>query len=283
MASSTQPFAVAARGVTLSGWLALPSAPSRGLVIALHGHGMTAGYFTGPAGPDQSLLDVGAALGYTVWAPDRPGYGASEGIDHELAGMFPQAELLLDAIRSFRGLHEMGAGCVIVGHSFGLKLALTMASMDHDVPLLGIDGSGSGLRYTFEPGVTAPEPIAGDLNPSWGPRHLYPASTFVRGVLPVAPRAFIPPNEAAEWPGEFRAFAAKVRIPVRFSFGDHERLWEISDGHFADLRALLTGCPRVEFAVQEGAGHNVSLSHAARAYHLKALAFADECLLRGAL
>jgi hypothetical protein len=32
--------------------------------------------------------------------------------------------------------------------------------------------------------------------------------------------------------------------------------------------------------VQRGAGHNVSLSNAARVYHLKALAFAADCLER---
>lgn len=70
---------------------------------------------------------------------------------------------------------------------------------------------------------------------------------------------------------------------MRFTFGDHERLWEVSDEHFTAIRVLMTSCPRLDFAVQEGAGHNVSLSYAARVYHLRALAFADECVRRAAL
>ena len=74
-----RPVNVSVDGVTLSGLLAEPDGKPRALVVALHGHGMTARYFAGPADPELSLLEVAAALGFTVWAPDRLGYGASGG------------------------------------------------------------------------------------------------------------------------------------------------------------------------------------------------------------
>jgi hypothetical protein len=43
---------------------------------------------------------------------------------------------------------------------------------------------------------------------------------------------------------------------------------------------MFTAAPRVDARVQAGAGHNISLGWAARAYHLGALAFAEECLAR---
>ncbi len=52
---------------------------ARATVVALHGGGMSAGYFDGQAHPDLSLLTLGARLGFTVLAVDRPGYGLSAG------------------------------------------------------------------------------------------------------------------------------------------------------------------------------------------------------------
>jgi pimeloyl-ACP methyl ester carboxylesterase len=266
-------------GVTLSGLVAEPDGPPRALVLALHGHGMTARYFAGPADADLSLLEVGAALGYTVWAPDRLGYGASAGADPASCAMFLQAGFWHVALARFAGDHPIGAGCFLLGHSFGLKLALTMAAFPGSVPIVGVDGSGSGLMYTFDPGVTRPESLPGDVNASWGPRHLYPPMTFAEGVLPVAATAATPEREAAEWPDDLRGFAHRIRVPVRFTFAEHERLWVVGEEHFAALRTLLVNCPRLEIASQRGTGHNISLSRVARAYHVKALAFAEECLL----
>jgi pimeloyl-ACP methyl ester carboxylesterase len=278
-ARRTRPVNVSVDGVTLSGWMAEPDGPPRALVVALHGHGMTARYFAGPADPELSLLEVGAALGFTVWAPDRLGYGASAGADPASFAMFPQAEFLHAALARFAEDRPLGAGCFLLGHSFGLKLALTMAAFPGTLPLLGVDGSGSGLMYTFEPGAERPESQPGDFNVSWGPRHLYPDGTFVFGVLPVATMAPMPDAEAAEWPDDLRRFADGIRVPVRFTFADHERLWVVSEEHFSALRAVLVKCPRVEVAIQRGTGHNISLSKMARAYHAKALAFAEECIL----
>jgi pimeloyl-ACP methyl ester carboxylesterase len=265
--------------VTLSGLLAEPEGEPRALIVALHGHGMTARYFAGPADSDLSLLELGAQLGFTVWAPDRVGYGASKGADPALVKMFPQAALLNDAIDRFGESHPIGAGCLLLGHSFGLKLALAMAASPGRLPLLGVEGSGTGLMYTFEPGRSLPEKQPGDVNASWGPRHLYPPSTFASGVLPAARLATVPIDEAAEWAQHFRGFAGRVRVPVRITLGEHERLWIVSEEHFEALRALLVSSPRVETDVQPGAGHNISLSRAGRAYHMKALAFAEECIL----
>jgi pimeloyl-ACP methyl ester carboxylesterase len=240
---------------------------------------MSSRYFAGPADPDASLLELAAGIGYVVWAPDRVGYGASVEAPVQQLPMFTQAQTLIRAIEAFSQDRPVGAGCFLVGHSFGLKLSLTMAASPGSVPLLGIDGSGSGLTLTFEPGVTPPLAKPGDVNPSWGPRELYPPGTFDRDVLPVAPMPATPPGEVLEWAGDFLGFAHRVDVPVRFTFGDHERLWSLSDEHFAALRNALVSSPRVEVHVQRGAGHNVSLSRAARAYHFKALAFAEECVL----
>jgi pimeloyl-ACP methyl ester carboxylesterase len=273
------PFEISIDGLTLSGLLAEPAGTPRAVVVALHGHGMTARYFDGPGNPEGSLLELGPKLGFTVWAPDRVGYGASAETDPSRFAMFPQAELLSAAVDRFATHHETGAGCLLVGHSFGLKIALAMAASPPATRLLGVEGSGTGLMYTFEPGVTRPQTLPGDVNPSWGPAHLYPAEVFDPEIRPTAPMASPPPNEVVEWPEDLRGFGHRVQIPVRFTFGDHERLWVTGPEHFVALREVLPSAPRIEFDIQQASGHNVSLSWAARAYHLKSLAFAEDCMV----
>jgi pimeloyl-ACP methyl ester carboxylesterase len=79
------------------------------------------------------------------------------------------------------------------------------------------------------------------------------------------------------------AIAPRITAPVRFTFGDHERMWPIDDGSLDELRTLFTSSPRVETCIQAGAGHNVSLSHPARAYHERALDHAAECVAEARL
>lgn len=273
-----EPCSLSFGDLTLSGWLTRPAGPPRCAIVALHGHGMHAGYFDHPVDPSLSLLRLAPTLGFTVWAPDRPGYGASAHLPVEAQAMAPQAELLADAIDTFAATHDAGAGVMIVGHSFGLKLALAIAATERGGRLLGIEGSSSGYRYAFDLGAGRSANRPGDKSPSWGPEHMYPPAIFTRGICPVAPSK-IPDGEAEQWPLDFEAFAARITVPVRFTFGEHERLWLHGGGERAELAAMLSSSPRVEFDLIAGAGHNVSLSYAARAYHLKALAFVEECVL----
>jgi hypothetical protein len=70
-----------------------------------------------------------------------------------------------------------------------------------------------------------------------------------------------------------------VRIPVRYSLGDHEMVWRSGPAALADIAALFTGSPRVAVDEQAGGGHNLSVGLSAMAYHLKVLSFVEECVL----
>jgi pimeloyl-ACP methyl ester carboxylesterase len=272
-------------GVRLSGLLAEPQngVEPRALVIALHGAGVHAGYFDLGSDRRLSLLALGGQLGFTVWAPDRPGVGLSAGLDDHRLGLFQQAHLLLEAIELFRAQRSVGGGAFVVGHSYGLKVGFAMIAEAGDGSFLGLDGSGSGVQYAFEWGKRRDRPRSErdqqDGGDHWGPRWLYPPQTFQPGTLPVHR---VPPAQAAEggrWPDDFRKMAPRISVPVRLTFGEHERLWRLDEGHFEELRSLLAGVPRLTITIQPNAGHNISLGWAARPYHLQALAFAEECLL----
>ncbi|GAX58021.1 thioesterase [Streptomyces olivochromogenes] len=286
MSPGVRPVALAAGDVTLSALIAQPSGPPRATVVAVHGGGMSAGYFDGQAHPDVSLLALGARLGYTMVAVDRPGYGLSAADAPSGQTLAEQSAALHAALRHLAGRAETGAGVFLLAHSFGGKLALTYAACqagDPDPavpPLLGLDISGLGRDYAIDP-ENGPDPHQHrHWKRNWGALRFYPPNTFREAEGLVAP---MPPREQAEalqWPRRFPVAAAAVQVPVRLTFAEQELWWHHDEDTVADLAAHFASAPSAAVDRQPGAGHNISLGWAARTYHLRAFAFFEECLAR---
>ncbi|MFF3752524.1 alpha/beta hydrolase [Streptomyces sp. NPDC002018] len=269
-----------ADGIPLSGLLARPrQGPSRAVVVALHGSGMSAGYFDNRARPGLSLLALGAELGYTVLALDRPGYGASARPMPEGQSLAGQTAALHAALAGFAREHEPGAGFFLLAHSNGGRLALSTAAGEHPPPgLIGLDISGLGSAFAVGPDQLPGTGTRGAWRRHWGALRLYPPDAFRLGQRLVTP---VPAREAHEtvlWPRMYPGLAARVRVPVRYTFAEQEQWWRCDD---EALRELVTplAARRVRVDRQPDAGHNISLGWAARTYHLRALAFLEECLL----
>ncbi|MGV1008552.1 MAG: alpha/beta hydrolase [Dermatophilaceae bacterium] len=267
------------RGERLSALLAEPSQPPRGTLVALHGAGLNARYFTDHALPGSSFADVATSLGFTVLCVDRPGYGTiatSTGPGYQLG---EQVEILSWALRRFVDTADLGDGLGLLAHSFGGKVALGLAASGYLADsLVSLDVSGCGARLAASTQVA----VGSFVSNSWGPRALYPPGTFqvCRDLA-----ADVPPAElaaAGRWPTEFPRVAQRVRVPVRLTFAEHERWWRHGPADLAELREHFRNAPRVVLDQQLSAGHNISLGLAARAYHLKALAFFEESLLDAA-
>ncbi|WP_427924370.1 alpha/beta hydrolase [Streptomyces sp. cg40] len=268
---------VDAGGIALSGLLAQPTTPPRALLIALHGGGMRAGYFHGRADPATSLLALAASCGYAALALDRPGYGHSAAQLPTGMGLSDQADRLRAAARAYRLSRSCGAGVFLVGHSMGGKAALRVASGWTDGGLLGVDVSGVGNKWSAT--AQRVNGRAGRLSHRmhWGPLALYPPGTFRLADALITP---VPEEEAREipdWPKAYPEVARDIRVPVRFTFAEHEQWW-CSDPH--TVRAMLgrLGSPLARSEHLASAGHNISLGRTARAYHLRVLAFLEECI-----
>ncbi|MGF1343351.1 alpha/beta hydrolase family protein [Streptomyces flavovirens] len=280
VSAGVRPVTLAHGGVPLSGLLIEPrDARTRAVVVCLHGGGMSAAYFDGQAHPDVSLLALGARLGYTVLALDRPGYGASAAAVPYGQTPAEQSVTLRAALRGFAAGHDVGAGLFLLAHSYGGKVALTMAAGTAEGELIGLDVSGCGQRYVTEAAryVAAPGGRVGHrLN--WGPLHLYPPGTFRASAAVVAPMPARERLDWSSWPDRYGRLASRLRLPVRLTFAEHEAWWRHDDAAIADL----TGPLAVPHTVDRlpGAGHNISLGWSARTYHLRVLAFLEECLAR---
>ncbi|WP_369175050.1 alpha/beta hydrolase [Streptomyces sp. R28] len=278
LSPGVRPLTIDADGITLSGLVSEPAQDPRAVIVALHGCGMNAGYFDGQAHPDVSLLVLGARLGYTVLALDRPGYGTSA--DRLPAGqkLSLQATTVRAAIAAFTAAHTPGVGTLLLGHSFGAKVAFAVAADWQGPAPLGVEVSGCGRRPAVHAGQLSPDRGEGLRQRNWGPLSLYPPDTFRMCQTVVAT---MPAQEVSAVAGWMRLSAwvlPRVRVPVRLTFAQHEAWWSRDDEDLADLVGRLSAAPRVVVDHLPHAGHNISLGWAARAYHLKALAFAEECL-----
>lgn len=269
-------------GVPASALLAEADRP-RAVVVALHGGATTSAYFDHPGQPQLSLLRTAVATGYTVLALDRPGYGASAGHEDRLNTPEKRAEFAYAAAETLLTGVQRGLGVFLWAHSAGCELALRMAE-DPQADLLGLELAGMGRVHhprsiaAMEEWHRNPVRTRPDLRHAlWDPPHAYPPDVHGgRGIGSSSPAY---EARRADWPSEFARIAAAVRVPVHLTLAEHEQVWANGPAGLADLASMFTAAPRVVRHEQAGAGHNTSLSRTALAYHLRVLAFVEECVL----
>jgi pimeloyl-ACP methyl ester carboxylesterase len=282
MTQAPRPRVVLVDGVPMSGLIAEAAEP-RAVVVAFHGGASTAAYFDCPGHPRLSLLRLGAELGYTMIALDRPGYGSSAPYPDAMADPDQRVALaygVVDKLASARG-----AGLFLLGHSAGCELAVRMAVdvRAAGAGLIGLELAGTGVQYSdaaaemMKTASTSHRPT-GLRDLLWQPAHLYPPDVL-SGMTNSASGAAYEVDMTGNWPrGDFPALAPRIAVPVQFSVAEYERVWQSDPQTLAQIGAMLTASPRFVLNEQIGTGHNISLSHSAAAYHLKVMSFVEECI-----
>ena len=289
-ASGAEAVRVETPAITLSGlWLRPPNGPGRALVVALHGGGYSSGYWDNPL-PGASLLQLGAEVGFDVLALDRPGYGLSQGFDPARFRIADQADLVFDAIDAWRATRDCEGPVFLIGHSVGAILALVMGAHPRGAALGGIDVLGAPFRYpeTAEGAQIQSLPTTASHAPAidaamrraflFGPTGTWDEAVLAYDRTCGRPMPVAEYNDGLAAPRAWSRVLPAIPAPVRFGLAEHEVMqatgWEV----LAEAKALLTGNPASRVQLQRGAGHNVSMHRAARAYHMAALAFFEEQL-----
>jgi pimeloyl-ACP methyl ester carboxylesterase len=253
----------------------------RALIVAVHGAGMHAGYFHPQTDPNLSFLDTCHRNGFAVLAPDRPGYGDAR--DAQLS-ITEQAACLWSGVRWFREQHDSSTEVILLGHSMGAMVAIAMAAMAPPDSRAGLSISGVGEQYRPERqsqvlpvGDAAPHRVPAEV--WWGDPTLSPAATRDPRVAPLVPVSEADRRESKLWPSMAANLAAGCQVPVHIVLADRELWWPAGRAGLDELAALFTSAPWVITEEQRLAAHNVGLGYAAAAYHLRVLAFAEDCLL----
>lgn len=277
-------------GIPASALLAEARHP-RAVVVALHGGATTSRYFDCPGHPELSLLRAGAALGFTVIALDRPGYASSAGHAEELAPAARRVDFAYAAVDRLLAGRPRGAGLFLMAHSIGCELAVRMAADERGRGLLGMELAGTGRQHhpsalevmgAWRLDTAWPRRTVGLRGLLWQPESLYPDE--IVGGASIASRSPGYEGTVVETWAEpdFPALAAQIRIPVHYSLGEYEMVWQSGPAALAGIAAMFTASPRVGAGEQAGAGHNLSIGLTATAYHLKVLSFAEECAVDAA-
>ncbi|MCK0091817.1 alpha/beta fold hydrolase [Rhodococcus sp. F64268] len=271
-------------GVPISALCSYVEQP-RGVIVALHGGATTSRYFDLEGRPELSLLRTAAALGYTAIAIDRPGYADSFECQERFDDPDSRVDAAYSAVDALLEGCSRGAGVFLLAHSAGCDLGLRMAADPRGASLLGVELAGTGTRKQREAleiikrmRTTRNRGAIRDL--LWYPEELYPPE--VRGgrsLTCITPR--YETVVAAEWPRDFMRLAPAVRIPVRLTYAEHERVWDTDIAVRGEIRAAFVATPRFVEYRQTGSGHNMSVGFAAAEYHRGVVAFAEECAARG--
>ncbi|MGW1739355.1 alpha/beta hydrolase [Nocardia sp. NPDC001965] len=289
-ADSAAPLPVVAEvpevdGIPVSGLLAEAADP-RAVVVALHGGAVDSRYFDCPGHPEHSLLRTGQRLGYTVLALDRPGFRSSAPYADLLDLPERRVELIYGAVDALLDGSPRGAGIFLLAHSAGCELAVRVAAAERGTGLLGLELAGTGRTHqqAAHDLLWGPDRVAGRRPRGvgrllWEPARLYPADVL-GGSSVSAQGSYLESRTLHDWAArEFLGLAPDIRVPVRYSLGEFERVWRNDAAEMVAVGGLFTGSPRVVVNRMPGTGHNVSLGRTAPAYHLDVLAFAEECII----
>jgi hypothetical protein len=145
--------------------------------------------------------------------------------------------------------------------------------------VIGLEISGTGLRRhaSLEGTVVGGRTRKRTFEAIWGGPQFYPEGALTRELTRGAPSPAFEMDEAMSWPQRLPHAVAKIKVPVHITAAEHEGFWSVTDQALDELASSFVSAPTVAVSHQAGAPHNISLSLAARAYHLRVLAFAEEC------
>ena len=285
MAQGRSPMNFDVDGVTIAAVSAGESAAGKPVIVALHGGTYTGRYFDVAGSAQGSFMDVAAAGGYRVVSFDRPGYGGSTALAPAENTFARHAALLAPAIAQAAG----DSPVLFVAHSIGAMIALMIAGAPHDFRLIGaaVSGVGAVIRRPGAADALATLPPDETIDLPYDQRDMVmfgPAGTFTAEGVEQAHGSYAPTPvreliAAPKWADDvLPGLAPRIVVPVHHELAEFDALWDSTPENVARFAKLLTGVPFVDASIARGTGHSIDHHILGHAFHLRELAFAEECV-----
>ena len=259
----------------------------RALLLALHGGTYDARYWNHPAAGDASLLVIGEAIGFSVIAVDRPGNGRAVEFAPDGVSLARQVDVLHRLIDQELDGRDLPA--FVIGHSLGGVIALMMAADVRGGNLSGIDVAGIPIEFTPDQLAMGQASLANGATRVPAPSRYACEAMFYGspGCYDPAVVAWgetehsVPTVETREvftFADRIGAICGAIHIPTQITIAEHERSSHVDLGTPDRIGAWFANNHRARLEIQRNSGHNISLHHVGRAYHLRAFAFFEECM-----
>jgi pimeloyl-ACP methyl ester carboxylesterase len=271
------------------------------LIVAVHGGTYTSDYFDADA--DHTLRHISQALAVPVVAIDRPGYRGTSPlppIPTESTFIQEQGAYLHKYILPFlwkTHATNLGVSSIFLyAHSIGAAVAVVASSLhacDGDVPaypLSGMSISGVGSNVKTLP-MEAFHKDARELvgisiripNEQKDMLMLGPAKLHSPAILKQTERLQhdVSLEELYDinvsWRSYWRTYAANVKVPVLYTLGELDELWNRSDQDVEDFAKGFVNAPPVEARRLLSAPHCIEHSLQCHGLTLRTFGFAIEC------
>ncbi len=255
------------------------------LIVAIHGGSYTSEYFDIPG---YSLFERASVLQMSVIGLDRPGYGMSIKLDDSKSDIQGQANYLRQALQQAWTTYGSGScGMVIIGHSIGAAIALTLTADNETLPILGVAVSSVGLRVRqqyIDALNSLPRTSVVDMSVTlkdelmFGPSHSHgldmPAASH-RANTTVLREEFL--DIVSGWPLRASSVLGKVQVPVHYRQASEDKLWIVNQQEVDNFSGALSTAPRVDAMVVPETGHCMEFHKIGASLHVQQLGFAMQC------
>ena len=112
----------------------------------------------------------------------------------------------------------------------------------------------------------------------FGPEDSYESLADHHDAAAVRPMPVAEYREAIAIPESWTTVLPRIQIPVQFTAAELEVMQATGNEVLEEVRTLLSNCPHKSVHLQRHSGHNASAHKIAAAYHLRAIAFFEECI-----
>ena len=270
------------------------------LVVAVHGGSYNADYFD--LDDNHTVRHFAQALGIPVIAINRPHYGSSKlpPTPEGTTFMKQTATYMHRTILPFlwkAHASSLGVSSIFLfAHSIGGGIAVITASLHASdgpaaaYPLCGLSISGVGSNVRLLPMdifQKDPQDLIGipvrfpndqkDILMLGSPSLYDPAVLHHTERLQHEAYAEEIYDINISWRGYWKEYAADVKVPVLYSLGEHDALWNSTDQDVKDFAAGFVNASTVESRRVLSAPHNIDHSLQGPGFLLRTLGFAVEC------